>query len=87
MVQVAAISKPVSAGLERRPAERLEIDQGVGGDLRCRVQPGSAGKPRIAIVPLGNFVEGFRPLDFGNGVQIHGLSLMIPTPSGDANMP
>ena len=77
----------VSVGLERGPAERLEVDQGVGFDLRRRVEPRSAGKPGIAVVPLGNLVEGFRPLDLGNGVQIHGLSLMIPTPSGGANMP
>jgi hypothetical protein len=32
-------------------------------------------------MPFGNLVDGFRALDVGNGVQIHGRSLIIPTPS------
>ena len=63
--------KSVGGQLERRPAQRLEIDQRVGGDLRRREQPGAAGKIGITRLPPGNFVGGGRALDLGNGVQIH----------------
>ncbi len=66
-------------GLERRPAQRLKVDQCVGGDLRRREQPGAAGKPCVALAPPGNVLGRSGPLDLGNGVQIHDRRLMAQT--------
>ena len=69
-------SPAVGRELERRPAQRLKIDQRVGGDLRRREQPSPAGQPSVALAPLGNLVGRGGALDLGNGVQIHGRRLV-----------
>ena len=58
--------KSVRGQLERRPAQRLEIDQSVRGDLWRREQPSAAGKIGITRLPPGNFVGGGGALDRGN---------------------
>ena len=69
--------KSVGGQLERRPAQRLEIDQSVRGDLWRREQPSAAGKIGITRLPPGNFVGGGGALDRGNGVEVHDRRPML----------
>ena len=63
--------KSVRGQLERRPAQRLKIDQSMRGDLWRREQPSAAGEIGITGLPPRNFVGGGRALNRGNGVQIY----------------
>jgi hypothetical protein len=64
--------------LDRRPAERRQIDQTIQVRLRLGEQPGAAREPGIAILPRRQGVPAARPDNFGYRVQVHGCD-----PNGD----
>ena len=59
---------------QRRPAQTVEIDQRVDGNLRLGEQPGTAGQPRIAITPAIDVGNRRRTSHFGYRGQIHRFS-------------
>ena len=75
--QVAAISSPVSLAVSAGQREGLEIDQGIGVNLRLRKEPRSAGEPRIAVTPMADFVGRRRSFHFGYRIKVHGAASYV----------
>ena len=59
---------------ERRPAQPLEVDQRVGGDLRLGEQPGSAAQEGVAVAPF-DLLERLRPLHVDDRIEVHAIPL------------
>ena len=65
----------VGGHAQRRPVQRIEIDQGVGRELRLGKQPGAAGEPGIAVAPCVIWSA-----DDGRFTSVMVLRFMSPPP-------